>query len=50
MTTVDILRTDRESGAKGQLVLFPTLDEVYDYLAEEMVKEFAKAARGKKMV
>ena len=36
--------------AKGQLVLFPTLDEVYDYLAEEMVKEFAKAARGKKVV
>ena len=36
--------------AKGQLVLFPTLDEVYDYLAEEMVKEFAKAARGKKIV
>ena len=33
--------------AKGQLVLFPTLDEVYDYLAEEMVKEFAKAAKGK---
>ena len=36
--------------AKGQLVLFPTLDEVYDYLAEEMVKEFAKAAKGKKIV
>ena len=36
--------------AKGQLILFPTLDEVYDYLAEEMVKEFAKAARGKKIV
>ena len=36
--------------AKGQLVLFPTLDEVYDYLAEEMVKEFAKAAKGNKIV
>ena len=36
--------------AKGQLILFPTLDEVYDYLAEEMVKEFAKAAKGKKIV
>ena len=36
--------------AKGQLILFPTLDEVYDYLAEEMVGEFAKAARGKKVV
>ena len=36
--------------AKGKLVLFPTLDEVYDYLAEEMVKEFAKAAKGKKIV
>ena len=36
--------------AKGQLILFPTLDEVYDYLAEEMVKEFAKAARGRKIV
>ena len=35
--------------AKGQLVLFPTLDEVYDYLAEEMVKEFAKAAKGRKI-
>ena len=32
--------------AKGQLVLFPTLDEVYDYLAEEMVREFEKAAAG----
>ena len=36
--------------AKGQLVVFDTLDEVYDYLAEEMVKEFAKAAKGKKIV
>jgi hypothetical protein len=36
--------------ANGQLVLFPTLDEVYDYLAEEMVKEFAKAAKGRKIV
>ena len=36
--------------AKGQLVVFDTLDEVYDYLAEEMVNEFAKAAKGKKVV
>ena len=36
--------------AKGQLIVFDTLDEVYDYLAEEMVKEFAKAAKGKKVV
>jgi len=36
--------------AKGQLIVFDTLDEVYDYLAEEMVKEFAKAAKGKKIV
>lgn len=36
--------------AKGQLVIFDTLDEVYDYLAEEMVNEFAKAAKGKKIV
>ena len=36
--------------AKGQLVLFPTLDEVYEYLAEEMVKEFEKAAAGDRIV
>lgn len=36
--------------AKGQLVLFPTLDEVYDYLAEEMVREFEKAAAGDHIV
>ena len=36
--------------AKGQLILFPTLDEVYDYLAEEMVNEFQKAAEGDKIV
>ena len=36
--------------ANGQLVLFPTLDEVYDYLAEEMVKEFEKAAAGDRVV
>jgi glucosamine-6-phosphate deaminase len=36
--------------AGGQLVLFPTLDEVYDYLAEEMVGEFAKAAAGDEIV
>ncbi len=36
--------------AKGQLVLFQTLDEVYDYLAEEMVREFEKAAAGDHIV
>ena len=36
--------------AKGQLVVFDTLGEVYEYLAEEMVKEFAKAAKGRKVV
>ncbi len=36
--------------AKGQLVVFDTLDEVYDYLAEEMVQEFEKAAKGDRIV
>ena len=36
--------------ANGQLVVFDTLDEVYDYLAEEMVNEFAKAAAGDRIV
>ncbi len=36
--------------ARGQLKLFPTLDEVYEFLAEEMVREFRKAARGNKIV
>ena len=36
--------------AKGQLVVFDTLDEVYDYLAEEMVQEFEKAAKGDRVV
>ena len=36
--------------ANGQLILFPTLDEVYDYLAEEMVNEFEKAANGDRIV
>ena len=36
--------------ANGKLILFPTLDEVYDYLAEEMVKEFEKAAAGDRIV
>ena len=36
--------------ANGQLVLFPTLEEVYDYLAEEMVNEFEKAAQGDHVV
>lgn len=36
--------------AKGQLVVFDTLDEVYDYLAEEMVNEFEKASKGDKII
>ena len=36
--------------AKGQLVVFDTLDEVYDYLAEEMVNEFEKASKGDKVI
>ena len=36
--------------ANGQLVLFETLDEVYDYLAEEMVNAFEKAAQGDHIV
>lgn len=36
--------------AHGQLKLFKTLDEVYDFLAEEMVAEFQKAAAGNKVM
>ena len=36
--------------AHGQLKLFPTLEEVYDFLAEEMVNEFEKAAAGDRVV
>ena len=36
--------------AKGQLVVFDTLDEGYDYLAEELVQEFEKAAKGDRIV
>ncbi len=36
--------------AHGQLKLFETLDEVYDFLAEEMVNEFQKAAEGDHIV
>ena len=36
--------------AHGQLKLFETLDEVYDFLAEEMVDEFQKAAEGDHIV
>jgi len=32
--------------AKGQLIAFDTLDEVYDYLAEEMVKAFNEPGPG----
>ena len=38
----------RES--KGQLKVMETLDEVYEFLADEMVKEFQKAAAGDKIV
>lgn len=44
--TTDELITE----ARGQLKLFPTLDEVYEFLADEMVREFRKAARGNKIV
>lgn len=36
--------------ARGQLKLFDTLVEVYDFLAEEMVNEFDKAAKGDHIV
>ena len=45
LTTEEVLKE-----ANGQLKLFQTLDEVYDFLAEEMVAEFEKAAAGDKIV
>ena len=36
--------------SNGQLKVFDTLDEVYEFLAEEMVNEFEKAAKGDKIV
>lgn len=45
LSTEELLRE-----ARGQLKLFETLDEVYDFLAEEMVNEFAKAAAGNRIV
>lgn len=36
--------------AAGHLVVTQTLDELYEYLADEMVSEFKKAAAGKKIV
>ena len=36
--------------AHGQLKLFETLDEVYEFLADEMVNEFEKAAQGDHIV
>lgn len=36
--------------AHGQLKLFDTLDGVYDFLAEEMVREFERAAAGGRIV
>jgi len=36
--------------AHGQLKLFETLDEAYEFLAEEMVNEFRRAADGDKIV
>ena len=38
----------RESA--GQLKVLETLDEVYEFLADEMVKEFQKAAEGDRIV
>ncbi|MBE6355991.1 MAG: glucosamine-6-phosphate isomerase [Lentisphaerae bacterium] len=38
------------AASKGQLKLTATLDELYEYLAEEMVAEFRKAAAGNKIV
>ncbi|MBR0458440.1 MAG: hypothetical protein IJJ26_04325 [Victivallales bacterium] len=45
LSTEELLRE-----AHGQLKLFETLDEVYDFLAEEMVQEFAKASAGDRIV
>ena len=45
LTTEEVLKE-----ANGQLKLCQTLDEVYDFLAEEMVAEFEKAAAGDKIV
>ena len=36
--------------SNGQLKVFDTLEEVYNYLAEEMVGEFEKASKGDKLV
>lgn len=36
--------------AAGHLVVTQTLDELYEYLADEMVKEFKKAAAGNRIV
>lgn len=38
------------AASNGQLKLTETLDELYEYLAEEMVAEFRKAAKGDKIV
>ena len=48
-----ILSLDTEEVIKqsnGQLKVFDTLDEVYEFLAEEMVNEFEKASKGDKIV
>ena len=36
--------------SKGQLKITETLDELYEFLAEEMVAEFRKAAAGNRVV
>lgn len=36
--------------SKGQLKVTETLDELYEYLAEEMVAEFRKAAKGARII
>ena len=45
LTTEELLKE-----AHGQLKLFQTLDEVYEFLADEMVNEFKKAAAGDHIV
>lgn len=36
--------------SRGHFVVLPTLDALYEYLAEEMVREFEQAAKGDKIV
>ena len=45
---IPVAELERE--AKGQLKITRTLDELYEFLAEEMVAEFRKAAAGNRIV